>query len=115
MKAMQSILLKKLPELKKYHSGKELDLDTVDSPHSLKKTRDRLETKSIVMALKSYFPDDNQMCLYIELKYGEGMKRGEIAREMGVEPRKVTDFDRKLRYRIPDSALLRLIGYWDGK
>jgi DNA-directed RNA polymerase specialized sigma24 family protein len=113
--AMRHIFLKKLPELKKFHSGKEVDQDTLPSPDSLEKTRERLETKSIVKALKSYFPDDKQVRIYIELKYGQGLKRSEIANVMGVEPREVTDFERRLRYRIPDSVLLKLIGYRDGR
>lgn len=113
--AMRHIFFKKLPELKRFHSGKEVDPDTLASNDSFKKTREGLEIKSIVKALKSYFPDDKQMRLYIELRFGQFMKRGEIAEGMGLEPRKVTDLDRKLHYRIPDSVLLKLIGYRDGK
>ena len=113
VRALRNIFSKKLLELKIFHSGKEVDPDTLDSPDSLNKTRERLEIKSIVKALKAYFPDDKQMRLYIELRFGQFMKRGEIAKAMGLEPRKVTDLDRKLHYRIPDPVLSKLIGYQD--
>ena len=115
VRAMRHIFFGRLADLKVFHSGKGVDEDTLGSTDSIEKTRYRLELRSIVKALKSYFPDDKLMRLYIELRFGQFMKRGEIAEEMGVEPRKVTDYYRKLRYRIPDSVLLKLIGYRDGR
>jgi DNA-directed RNA polymerase specialized sigma24 family protein len=108
--AMRHIFYHKLPELKRFVSGKEVDLATIDFPDRSDDARERLEIESIVKALQAYFPDDKRMRLFIRLKYGEGLKRRQIAEEMGIEPREVTDFDRRRKYRLPDSLILKLFG-----
>lgn len=49
VRAMRHIFSKKLPELKKFHSGKEVDPDMLDSPDSLKKTRERWRKNDCVL------------------------------------------------------------------
>ena len=100
--SMRNIFYDKLPELKRFGSGKEVDLGSVDLADRSDETQQRLEIESIVKALQAYFPDDKRMRLFIQLKYGEGLKRRQIAEEMGVDPREVTDFDRRRKYRISD-------------
>jgi DNA-directed RNA polymerase specialized sigma24 family protein len=85
--------------------------ETWASSEDLDKNQKALENRSIAKAMKSYFSGDKQMHTYIDLCYVYDLKRREIAEAMGLEPRDVTNLDRKLRYRIPDSVLLRFIGY----
>ena len=110
VRVMRNIYLSRLPE-HETDSIEVLSEERFASSEGVEKNQKALETKSIAKAMKSYFPGDKQMHTYIDLCYVCDLKRREIAEAMGLEPRDVTDLDRKLRYRIPDSVLLRFIGY----
>jgi DNA-directed RNA polymerase specialized sigma24 family protein len=83
---------------------------SLDPPPKVARIQRLVEWRNLVIKVLRLFKDDKQMQTFICLKFLANMSRAEIAAEMNLDPREVTDLERRFEYRIKQQKGFKILG-----